>query len=123
MPVAQAMDLEDLVIAVYAAMDDALAEVGIRCQNGKLVSRRGPPPEVDDREVLCLAVLQEMLHFESDHMFYQWLQTNRVMTQLFPRQLSRPNWADRRALLTPLMDRLSKAFCHLLGEDSPPFSS
>jgi hypothetical protein len=119
----ETLDLEELVITVYAALDDALAEAGVIAEQGKLVPRRGPAPEVDDREVLCLAVLQELLDFESDHGFYQWFETHPVMQRLFPRRLSRPNWADRRALLTPLLERLSQAFCALDGEDAPPFSS
>ncbi|MFO8013742.1 MAG: hypothetical protein R6X20_10610, partial [Phycisphaerae bacterium] len=116
-------DLEDLVITVYAALDDALAEAGVPARKGKLVARPGPPPEVDDREILCLAVLQELLGFESDHGFYTWFEVNPVLRRLFPRRLSRPNWADRRALLTPLLRRLSQAFCALDGEGAPPFSS
>ena len=121
--VPQTLDLEDLAIAVYAAIDDALAEAGIVADKGKLIPRSGPAPEVDDREVLCLAMLQELLGYESDHAFYQWLVSNPVMRRLFPRRLSRPNWADRRALLTPLMQRLSQALCALDDEESPPFSS
>jgi len=117
------LSIEDLVISVYCALDDALAEAGIVAQDGKLIPRRGPPPEVDDREVLCLAVLQELLDFESDHAFYSWFQVHPTLRELFPRRLSRPNWADRRALLTPLMERLCGAFCALAGEESPPFSS
>jgi hypothetical protein len=119
----QTLDLEELVITVYAALDDALAETGVIVREGKLVQRPGPPPEVDDREVLCQAVLQELLDFESDHGFYRWLETHPVMRRLFPRRLSRPNWADRRALLTPLLERLSQAFCALDGQGAPPFSS
>jgi len=119
----ETLDLEDLVIAVYAALDDALAQSGLKAQNGKLLPRPGPAPDVDDREVLCLAVLQEMLSFESDHEFYQWFECNAVMRKLFPRRLSRPNWADRRALLTPLLQRLTQAFGDMDGEGSPPFSS
>jgi hypothetical protein len=63
--------------------------------------------EVDDREVLCLAVLQELLGFESDHGFYQWLESNAVIRKLFPRWLTRPNWADRRALF-PLSDEAAR---------------
>ena len=121
--VQEELDLEELVICVYSALDDALREAGVSCQDGKLIPRRGPPPKVDDREVLCLVVLQELLGFESDHAFYLWFENNRVMSNLFPRRLSRPNWADRRALLTPLMERLSAAFCTLAGEENPPFSS
>jgi hypothetical protein len=119
----ETLDLEELVITLYAALDDALAEAGLAARNGKLVPRPGPAPEVDDREVLCLAVLQELLGFESDHGFYQWFESNAVLRHLFPRRLTRPNWADRRALLTPLLQRLSQAFCALDGEESPPFSS
>ena len=119
----ETLDLEELVITVYAALDDALAEAGRAAQDGKLVPRPGPPPEVDDREVLCLTVLQELLDFESVHGFYQWFETNPVMRRLFPRRLTRPNWADRRALLTPVLQQLSPAFCALDGEEEPPFSS
>lgn len=117
------LNLEEIVIAVYSALDDALREAKIPSHNGKLIPRSGPPPEVDDREILCLAVLQELFGFESDHFFYQWLETNPTMKALFPRRLSRPNWADRRAILTPLMERLSKAFVEMDGEEKPPFSS
>jgi hypothetical protein len=119
----ETLGLEELVITVYAALDDALTEAGVVARNGKLVPRPGPAPDVDDREVLCLTVLQELLGFESDHEFYQWFESNAVMRPLFPRRLTRPNWADRRALLTPLLQRLSEAFCALEGEENPPFSS
>jgi hypothetical protein len=119
----ETFDLEELVITVYAALDDALREAGLATRDGKLIPRPGPAPEVDDREVLCLTVLQELLGFESDHEFYQWFEANAVLRQLFPRRLTRPNWADRRALLTPLLERLSGAFDALDGEASPPFSS
>lgn len=119
----ETLDLEGLVISVYTALDDALADAGIVAKKGKLIPRRGPKPDVDDREVLCLAMLQELLGFESDHEFYLWFESNVTMRALFPRRLSRPNWADRRAILTPLMERLCKAFCALDGEGFPPFSS
>src|SRR5687767_6132210 len=99
--VTETLDLERVVISVYAALDDALAAAQIPCRNGKLVPRPGPAPEVDDREVLCLALVQELLGFESDHGFYTWLEANPTMRGLFPRLLSRPNWAERRALLLP----------------------
>ena len=43
----ETLDLEELVITVYAALDDALAQAGIRAQAGKLVPRPGPAPDVD----------------------------------------------------------------------------
>ena len=119
----ETLDLEDLVICVYTALDDALVEAGIGAREGKLIARRGPKPEVDDREVLCLAMLQELLGFESDHEFYLWFECDATMRDLFPRRLSRQNWSDRRAILAPLMERLCGAFCALDGEEHPPFSS
>lgn len=122
-PKTTTLTLEEIVISVYAALDDALRNSRISCRHGKLIQRPGPPPEVDDREILCLAVLQELFGFESDHFFYQWLGSNPTMKQLFPRRLSRPNWADRRAILTPLVQKLSKALIALDGEENPLFSS
>ncbi len=122
MPAPIVVNLEDMVIATYCALDDALAEAGIKAQDGKLIPRSGPAPEVDDREVLCLSVLQETLGFESDHRFHQWLSVNPTIHKLFPRRLSRPNFADRRVILTPLMKKLCGAFCALAGEGDPPFS-
>jgi hypothetical protein len=117
------VSLEDTVIALYAALDDALQEAGIVSKNGKLLARRGPPPDVDDREVLCLAVLQELRGVESDNKFCEWLQVNPVMRSLFPRQLNRQNFADRRAQLTPLMEAINERLCLLAGEGAPPFLS
>ena len=116
------LSLEDLVIVTYAALDDALAEAGIVCKKGKLIPRRGRSPDVDDREILCLALIQELLGFESDNRFHGWLRSNPMMRALFPRQLSRQNFADRRALLRPILERLSGFFCDKVEGGPPPFS-
>jgi hypothetical protein len=123
MPEIPALSLEDTVTAVYVALDDALQEAGVKCRDGRLIPRRGSLPEVDDREVLCLAVLQELLGFESDHEYCLWLAQHPTMRQLFPRQLSRQKFAERRVVLTPLLEKLSGAFCSLVGDGAPPFSS
>ena len=123
MPTSSALSLEDTVTAVYCALDDALAEAKVECRDGKLIPRRGPVPDMDDREVLCLAVLQELLRFESDNRFFLWVANNQTMRELFPRMLTRQKFAERRALLTPLMQTLGQAFCALGGEGQPPFSS
>ena len=119
----ETLDLEEGVITLYAALDDALKEAGLAARAGKLLPRPGPAPDVDDREVLCLAVLQALLGFESDHAFYQWLESDAVLRQLFPRRLTRSNGADRRALLTLLVQRLPQAFCALDREKAPHFLS
>jgi len=123
MPTSPNLSLEDTVTAIYCALDDALAEAKIKCRDGKLLWRPGPPPEVDDREVLCLAVCQELLGYESDNAFFLWLENNPVMRALFPKRLSRQKFADRRVLLTPLLQQLCQAFCALGGEASPPLPS
>lgn len=120
------IDLEDLVITAYCALDDALQNAGIVNNKGKLIPRPGPPPDVDDREVLCLCLLQEWLGFESDLSFYQWFEHNKTMCDFFPRRLSRQNWVDRRTLLSPLAERLAMVFAEMAGDDeeeAPPFSS
>lgn len=117
------LSLEDLVIALYAAIDDALTLAGIVVRNGKVIPRRGPAPDVDDREVLCLALLQELRGFESDHAFHLWLERDATMDELFPRRLTRQKFADRRALLTPVLQRLCMAFAELDGDASPPLPS
>jgi hypothetical protein len=123
MPTSPALSLEDTVTAIYCALDDALAEAKVKCRNGKLIWRPGPPPEMDDREVLCLAVCQELFGYESDNAFFLWLENNCVMRTLFPKLLSRQKFADRRVLLTPLIQQLCQAFCALGGEDHPPLTS
>ena len=119
------IDLEELVIITYAALDDALKHAGINEQDGKLLPRRGPKPEVGDREVLCLALLQEWLGYESDHAYYQWLESSKTMRSLFPRMLRRQKWIERRTLLTPLLQTLSAAFAEMTPPEKelPPFSS
>ncbi|MBE7463058.1 MAG: transposase [Planctomycetes bacterium] len=74
---------------------------------------------MDDREVLCLAVLQELLDFESDHHYQAWLHSDPLMRRL----LSRQNFANRRALQTPLLACLTQGFCAMHADDQPPFSS
>lgn len=115
--------VEDTVLALYCAIDDALAFAGIHPRDGKLVPRRGPPPELDDREVLCLSVLQEVLGFESDNSFFNWLENQPIIRQLFPKLIKRQKFAERRALLTELAAKLSGIFCQRAGESQPPFSS
>jgi len=117
-----AVSVEDTITAVYCALDDALNEAGIVAQNGKLTHRPGPPPELDDREVLCLAVLQELLDFESDNAYFHWLENKPLIRELFPHLIKRQKFAERRALLSGLLETLCGAFCNLAGEGQPLFS-
>ena len=114
------LGLEELVITLYAAIDDAIQLAEIPCKNGKVIPRRGPAPEIDDREILCLSLLQEILGYESDHAFQLWINRNHVLTELFPRRLTRQKFADRRALLTPVLQRLCLALA-ALDDDASPF--
>ena len=121
MPASQGpADLEDLVITTYAALDDALKHAGIAAKDGKLIPRRGPVPEVDDREVLCLALLQEWLGYDSDLSYYQWLENSKTMRSLFPRMLKRQKWVERRTLLAPLIQKLSVAFTEMTPPENDP---
>ncbi len=117
-----AVSIEDTITAVYCAIDDALNEAGIVAKNGKLTDRPGPAPELDDREVLCLSVLQELLDFESDNAYFHWLENKPLIRTLFPHLIKRQKFAERRALLSDLMELLCRAFCKLAGEGQPLFS-
>ena len=117
-----AIAIEDTITAVYCALDDALNEAGIVAKNGKLTDRPGPVPELDDREVLCLSVLQELLDFESDNAYFHWLENKALIRALFPRLIKRQKFAERRALMAGLMETLCGAFCSLAGEGHPLFS-
>jgi len=115
--------LEDTILALYCAIDDALIQAGIPAHNGKLVDRPGPAPEFDDREVLCLSVLQEVLHFESDNAYFNWLNNHPLIREWFPKLMTRQKFAERRVLLTDLAAKLCNVFCQMAGESDPPFSS
>jgi hypothetical protein len=117
------LSVEDTIFALYCAIDDALKLTGISARDGKLTQRPGPPPELDDREVLCLSVLQEVLGFDSDNAYFNWLENSPLIRALFPKLIKRPKFAERRALLTDLADKLSDAFLQMSGESQPPFSS
>lgn len=117
------LSLEETVIALYCALDEALRKFGLGQVKGKLVPRRGPAPDVDDLQVVCLSLLQELLGFESDNRFHRWLAVDPVITSLFPRRINRQNFADRRVLLTPVLERQLGAFCDIAGEGRLPFSS
>lgn len=117
-----AVSVEDTITVVYCAIDDALSEAGIIAKNGKLTDRPGPAPQLDDREVLCLSVLQELLDFESDNAYFHWLENKPFIHELFPHLIKRQKFAERRALLSGLMETLCGAFCKLAGEGQPLFS-
>jgi hypothetical protein len=67
-------------------------------------------------------VLQELLDFESDNAYFHWLENKPLIRALFPHLIKRQKFAERRALLSDLMAKLSSAFCHLAGEGHPLFS-
>ena len=82
---------------------------GLRRKGKPVPTRRGPKPEVEDREVLCLAKLQNLPGFESDHEFYLalrrvnlWFESDGTMGLLFPRRPWRQNRADRLARIAYL---------------------
>lgn len=107
------LSLEEVVISTYSAIDDALSEAGYKSQNEQLFTRRGPKPKVDDREIFCISILQELLGYESDNSFFLWFQNNPVMQSLFPQNISRQKFADRRLGLMPIFEKLCMALRNL----------
>jgi hypothetical protein len=123
MPLTPCFSVEDAIVILFCAIDDALNSAGIAERDGKLIERPGPRPALSDREVLCLSVLQEVLGYESDNSYFLWLENSPLIRKLFPMLIARQKFAERRTLLTGLAYKLTDAFRQLAGEGQPPFSS
>lgn len=90
-------DLDTLVVALYVALTDRIIP-----SRRKPAGAPGGPPVVTDAEVICLAVAQAQLKFESER---KWLRNApRLVEHLFPRLLSQSEYNRRVRGLSPLMD-------------------
>lgn len=86
-------DLDALLIALYVHLDDYVLPRGRR--------RRGQPPKVTDAELVCLAVAQVLLRYDSER---HWLRAaaSRV-GHLFPRLICQSEYNRRLRALSPVM--------------------
>lgn len=66
-------NLDTLVIALYVKIDD---------DRKGLARLPGPPPTLSHSELICLAVMQAMLGFESESRFLRYAKEN--IRHLFP---------------------------------------
>jgi hypothetical protein len=90
-------DLDTLLIALYVALTDRIIPL-----RPKPAGAPGGPPVVTDAEVVCLAVAQAHLKYESER---KWLRNAPgLVGHLFPRLLSQSEYNRRVRALSPLMD-------------------
>jgi hypothetical protein len=90
-------DLDTLLIALYVELTDRIIPF-----LSKARGRLGRPPEVNDAELVCLAVAQVLLRYDDER---RWLRAaaSRV-GHLFPRLLSQSEYNDRLKAAAPLME-------------------
>jgi hypothetical protein len=90
-------DLDTLLTALYVELTDRIIPVRgyRRCGPGK-------PPEVTDAELVCLAVTQVLLRYDSER---HWLRAAaRQAGHLFPRLLAQSEYSQRLKAAAPLME-------------------
>lgn len=95
--------LDDLAIALYVEIDDLFVHLDARPQLGR-------PPKISDPEIVCLAVSQVLLGFNSEH---RWLRFARQrLGHLFPYLPKQPAYNKR---LRKAAHLLAHAIRHLAG--------
>jgi|SRR6516225_5979939 hypothetical protein len=96
-------DLDTLIVALYVQVDDLFRLLGVRQGPGR-------PPKLSDSELLCLAVAQVLLGYNSER---HWLRfVGRRLGHLFPYLPQQPAYNKRLRAAAPL---LAHAIRHLAG--------
>jgi len=75
------MNLDELIIASFCELDDAMTQYLQRLPKGRL-RERGPQPTLCDSEVLCLEVIGAYLGLEQDQAIYHYFR--RHYSHFFP---------------------------------------
>lgn len=75
------MNLDEMIIAAFCEIDDAMNELLCRLPKGRLRSR-GPQPRLHDSEVLTMEVIGAYLGLECDHAIYRFF--TRHYAHFFP---------------------------------------
>jgi hypothetical protein len=99
------VDLEELIVAVYCAVDDVLIELGGE-PGWRRVRQRGPAPALADAEVLTMEVVGEYLGLDRDAAIHAHFRRHHV--GLFPAlaTLHRTTFARQAANLWAVKERL-----------------
>lgn len=96
-------NLDTLVIALYVKIDD---------DRSGIARLPGRPPTLSHSEMICLAVMQAMLGFESESRFLRHAREN--LTHLFPFIPLQPGYNKRLRASLPQI----KAIIRMLGRDT-----
>jgi hypothetical protein len=90
-------DLDTLLTALYVELTDQIIPAAGRGRSGP-----GRPPEVNDAELVCLAVAQVLLRFDDER---HWLRAApRLVGHLFPRLLRQSDYNQRLKAAAPLLE-------------------
>lgn len=94
------MGLDDMIIAAYCVIDDALSKAGGR------IRRAGPPPRLSDAEVLTIETIGEFLGMDQDKQLYGFFRGR--YGHFFPglRQVHRTTFVRQSANLWRLKERI-----------------
>lgn len=99
-------NLDALLCAVYVLLDEMLPP---------RTRRSGPPPQVTDAELICLAIAQVLLGYRSER---HWLRAARKhVGHLFPRILDQSGYTRRVRQLGPQLMEAVLLFAHVSGAD------
>ena len=112
------MDLDTLIVAVYCLVDELMGE---SLPQGEKLRRRGPDPELDDREVLTMEIVGEFLGIGTDKGLYAYFR--RHYGEWFPTLLKvhRTTFSRQAANLWILKEKLWQGLLsseELFGEGS-----
>jgi hypothetical protein len=107
--------IEDFVIVVYCALDDALRAA---FDPRQLRGTRGPAPRLTPAEVLTLLVVGESLGLDTEVAI--WAHFRRHWRAWFPRLGSRAAFARQAANLWAVAQRLHAHFAAALGAPTAP---
>jgi hypothetical protein len=90
-------DLDTLLTALYVELTDRIIPALGFTRTGP-----GKPPDVNDGELVCLAVAQVLLRYDDER---HWMRAARSRVgHLFPRLLSQSEYNDRVKAAAPLME-------------------
>lgn len=99
------MDLDEMIIASFCEIDDAMKELLQRLPKARL-RQRGPQPTLRDSEVLCMEVVGAYLGLEQDQAIYHYFR--RHYAHFFPAlsRVHRTTFTRQAANLSPVKERL-----------------
>jgi Transposase DDE domain len=107
------MDLDDFIIAVFCAVDEAVPQV----LAGRRLRQRGPAPTLADSEVLTMEVVGEYLGLAQDSALFAYFRRHYAHFFPAPRALHRTTFVRQAANLWRLKELVWQAIVEQLPHD------